>query len=78
MKPKGSQGAKNRDIKEQLRLRSERTPSRIFGKKISLDIMKRIARSSARMWKMSNWTSRGRPPQERKIKEWTLWMGRPL
>jgi hypothetical protein len=45
-KPTGSQGIKNRDVKEQLRLRSERTPSRICEKKIRLDIRKRIARSS--------------------------------
>jgi hypothetical protein len=57
-----NQGVKNRDIKEQLRLRSERTPSRSFEKKIRLDIVKRIPRSSARMWKMWNWTSlRSRP-----------------
>jgi hypothetical protein len=76
-KPKGSQGVKNQDVKEQLRLRSERTPSSIFGKKITLDIGKRIARSSVRTRKMWNWNSlRSRPPLECKIKEWTLWRGR--
>jgi hypothetical protein len=52
MKPTGSQGVKNRDVKEQLHRRSERTPSRTFRKKIRLDIGKRIARSSVMMWKM--------------------------
>jgi hypothetical protein len=76
-KPKGSQGVKNRDVKEQLRLRSERTPSRICGK-IRLDIGKRIARSYVTTWKVWNRTSlRSPPPLRRKIKEWTLWRGRP-
>jgi hypothetical protein len=39
-KPKGSHGIKHRDVKEQLSLRSERTPSKIFGNKIRLDIVK--------------------------------------
>jgi hypothetical protein len=77
-KPKGSQGVKNRDVKEQLRLRSERTPSRIFRRKIRLDIGKRIARFSVSTWKMCIWASlRSLPPLERRIKEWTLWRGRP-
>lgn len=43
MKPKGSHGVKNRYVKEQLHLRSERTSSRIFGKMIWLEIAKQIA-----------------------------------
>jgi hypothetical protein len=39
-KPKGSQVINNLDVKEQLHLRSERTPSRIFRKTIRLEIMK--------------------------------------
>jgi hypothetical protein len=77
-KPTDSQDVQNRDVKEQLRLRGKRTPSRICGKKIRLDIGKRIARSSVTTWKMWNWISyRSPPPLERKIKEWTLWRGRP-
>jgi hypothetical protein len=75
----GKMDSKNLGCRRQyLRLRSERTPSRICGKKIRLDIEKRIARSSVTTWKMWNQTSSRRPPPlERKIKEWTLWRGRP-
>jgi hypothetical protein len=68
-KPKGSHGIKSRDVKEQLRLRGERLSGRIFRKTIGLEIAKRIARSSARMRKMRDWTLwRDRSPLKRKMK----------
>jgi hypothetical protein len=66
-KPKGSHGVKNRDAKEQLRLRSERTSGGIFGKTFGLEVAKRAARSSVMMRKITDWTLwRGRPPPKRK------------
>jgi hypothetical protein len=69
----GITGIRNQSSRQQVRRRSERTTSRNCGKKISLDIGKRIARSFVTTWKMWNRTSlRSPPPLERKIKEWTL------
>jgi hypothetical protein len=64
--------------RQYLRLRSMGKGDEIYRKTIRLDIGKRIARISFTTWKMWNRTTlRSPPPLERKIKEWTLWRGRP-
>jgi hypothetical protein len=55
-------GLRIQDLKKQLYVRSERTSRRIFGKTIVLEIVKRIAES---------------PIGLRKVRDWTLWRGRP-
>jgi hypothetical protein len=55
-------GIRIHGLKEQQYLRRERTPGRIFGKTIGLEIAKRIAGSSVGF---------------RTIRDWTLWRGRP-
>jgi hypothetical protein len=59
-------------------LRSMGKGDDIYQKTIRLGIEKWIARSSVTMWKMWNRTSlRSLLFLEWKIKEWTLWRGRP-
>jgi hypothetical protein len=63
---------------EQPRLKNERATNEICRKIIRLELGKRVARSSVTLWKMWNRTTlRSPPPLERKVKEWTLWRGRP-
>jgi hypothetical protein len=62
MRQEGTNGTRNRDFKEQLRLGNERTTSRIYRKTIGLEIVKRAVRISSGM---------------RKVTDWTLWRGRP-
>jgi hypothetical protein len=63
---------------KQPRLKNEKTINEIYRKIIRLELGKRIARSSVTLWKMCNRpTLRSLPPLERKVKEWTLWRGRP-
>jgi hypothetical protein len=58
---------RNRDLQEQLRLGSKRTSGGIYRKAHVLEIVKRIARSSVRMWKVRDWIFwRGWPPPKRK------------
>jgi hypothetical protein len=56
MRLEGTNGTGNRDFKEQLRLGNERTTSRIYGKTIGLEIVKRAVRISSGMRKVTNWT----------------------
>jgi hypothetical protein len=56
----GTNGTRNRDFKEQLRLRSERTTNGIYRKTIGLEIVKRAVGISSGL---------------RKIRNWTLWRG---
>jgi hypothetical protein len=66
-KPEGINVITNQGFKEQLCLGKERTPGRIFGKTIGLEIVKRIVGSSVRIIKTSDWTLwRGRPRNERR------------
>jgi hypothetical protein len=61
----GTTGIRNQSSRQQARLRSERTHSRIVGREIRLDIRKQNARS-AMMWSIKDWTLwRGRPPPKR-------------
>jgi hypothetical protein len=54
---------RNGDLKEHLRLGSERTIGGIYRKAIVLEMVKRRVEPSVRIKKMSNWTLwRGRPP----------------
>jgi hypothetical protein len=58
---------KNRDLKEQLRLGSERTCGRIFRKALVLEIVKRRVEPSVRIRKMNVRTLwRGQSPPKRK------------
>jgi hypothetical protein len=58
----GTNGTRNRDFKEQLRLGNERTTSRIYRKTIGLEMVKRAVRISSRMWKVTDWTCGGVDP----------------
>jgi hypothetical protein len=63
----GTNGTRNRDFKEQLRLGNERTTSVIYRKTIMLEIVKRAVRISSRMRKVTDWTLwRGQPPPKTK------------
>jgi hypothetical protein len=53
-KPECSNGIRNRDLKEWLRLGSERTSLRIFGKTNAPEFVKRIAGSSLKIRKTKN------------------------
>jgi hypothetical protein len=57
----GTNGTRNRDVKEQLRLANERTTRGIYRKSTRLEIAKRIASYTVGL---------------KRIKDWTLWMGR--
>jgi hypothetical protein len=66
MRQEGTNGTKNRDLEEQLRLGSERRTSGSYRKNFGLQIMKRAVISSG-LRKISNWALwRGRPPPQRK------------
>jgi hypothetical protein len=69
-KPECNNDIRNRDFKEWLRLGSEMTSGRIFGKAIGFQIVKRIFRTSVRIRKMSVSTLwRSRPlPKRKKIR----------
>jgi hypothetical protein len=56
----GSNGNRNRDAKEQLRLDNERTTRGICRKSTGLEIAKRIARCTVEL---------------KRIRDWTLWRG---
>jgi hypothetical protein len=61
-KPEGINGIRDRDLKEQLCLRKERTSDRILGKTIGLEIVKRTVGSSIRIRKTSvNILCKGQP-----------------
>jgi hypothetical protein len=63
MRQEGTNGTRNRDFEKQLRLGSERTTSGIHKKTIGLEIVKRAVGISSRLRKIRNWTLwRGRPP----------------
>jgi hypothetical protein len=63
----GTNGTRNRDFKEQLRLGNERTTSGIYRKTIGLEIVKLAVRISSWMRNVTDWTLwRGRPPPKRK------------
>jgi hypothetical protein len=67
MRLEGTNGTRNRDFKEQLRLGNERTTSGIYRKTIGLEIVKPAVRISSVMRKVTDWTLwRGRPPPKRK------------
>jgi hypothetical protein len=59
---KGTNGTRNRDVKEQLHLGNERTTRGIYRKSTGLEIAKRIARYTVGL---------------KRIKDWTLWRGQP-
>jgi hypothetical protein len=48
---------RDRDLKEQLRLRKERTSGRIFRKTVELETEKRVVGSSTGLREVSDWTS---------------------
>jgi hypothetical protein len=62
MRQKSTNGTRNRDFKKQLHLGSERTTSGINRKTIGLEIVKQPEGISSGL---------------RKIRNWTLWWGRP-
>jgi hypothetical protein len=60
---------RNRDLRQQLHLGRKRTSGGIYRKALVLEIVKRIAGSSIRIWKMRDWTLWSvRPPPKRKRK----------
>jgi hypothetical protein len=66
-KPEGIIGIRDRDFKEWLRLGSERTSGRIFGKTTGLEIATRAVVISSGLRKTSDGTLwKGRPPPKRK------------
>jgi hypothetical protein len=63
MRKEGTDLTRNQDFEERLQLGSEMTTNRSYRKAIGLEIMKRAARTSTGLPKMKNWTLwRGRPP----------------
>jgi hypothetical protein len=67
MRLEGTNGTRNRNFKEQLRLGIERTTSGIYRKTIGLEIVKRSVKISSGMRKVTDWTLwKGRPPPKRK------------
>jgi hypothetical protein len=62
MGQEGTNGTRNRDVKEELRLGDERTTRGIYRKCTGLEIAKRIFRCTVGLQRM---------------KDWTLWRGRP-
>jgi hypothetical protein len=55
-----------------------RNVNKTLRKTTGLETVKRIERSTVRLWKMRNWTLwRGRPPPKQKIKNWALWKDQP-
>jgi hypothetical protein len=67
MRQEGTNGTKNWDVKEQLRLGNERTTRGIYRKSIGLEMAKRIARCTVGLKRIKDWTLwRGRPPPKRK------------
>jgi hypothetical protein len=55
MRQEGTNGTRNQDFKEQLRLGSERTSSGIYRKAIGLEIVKRAVGISSELRKIRNW-----------------------
>jgi hypothetical protein len=67
MRQEGTNGTRNRDFEEQLRLGSERTTNESYRKTIGLQIIKRAVWISSVLRKIRNWTWwRGRHPPKRK------------
>jgi hypothetical protein len=67
MRLEGTNKTRNRDFKEQLRLRNERTTSGIYRKTIGLEILKRAVSISSGMRKVTYWTLwRGLSPPKRR------------
>jgi hypothetical protein len=60
MRQEGTNGTRNRDVKEQPHLGNEKITRRIYRKSTGLEIAKRIARCIVGL---------------KRIKEWTLWRG---
>jgi hypothetical protein len=72
VQPEGGSGIRDGDLKEQLRLGSERTSGGIFRKALVLEIVKRRVEPSVRIRKMNVRTLwRGFPPPPPKMKEET-------
>jgi hypothetical protein len=67
-KPEGINGIRDRDLKKQLRMMTERTSGRIFGKTIGLEIVKRRFGSSVRIRKTRDFIVEGCAPSETKKK----------
>jgi hypothetical protein len=68
----GQSYIRNRDLKEELHLKSKGNVNKTFRETLGLEIMKRIARSSVRIQIMSVRTLwRGQPPPKRKQKPLT-------
>jgi hypothetical protein len=63
MHQEGTNGTRNREFKEQLRLGNERTTRGIYRKSAVLEIAKLIGRRTVGI---------------QKIKDWAVWRGRPL
>jgi hypothetical protein len=65
----GTNGTRNRDAKEELRLGNERTTRRIHTKSTELEIAKRIARCAVGLKRIKDWTLlTGQTPPKRKKK----------
>jgi hypothetical protein len=70
MSQEGTNGTRNRDVKEQLRLGNERTIRGIYRKSTGMEIAKRITRYVVGLKRIEDWTLwRGRPPPKRKKKK---------
>jgi hypothetical protein len=68
MRQEGTNGTRNRDFKEQLRLGNEMKTRRNYRKSIGLEIAKPLARCTIRLRRIKDWTLwRGRPPPKQKI-----------
>jgi hypothetical protein len=67
-----SNGIRDRDLKEQLRLGSKRTFNKTVRKTFGLEVTKPAVQFPIGLQKMSDWTLwRGRPPQKRKKRLYT-------
>jgi hypothetical protein len=63
----GTNGTRNQDFEEQLRLGSERTPSKFERRAFGLEFIKQRNGMSSGLRKIKNWTLwNGRPPPKRK------------
>jgi hypothetical protein len=68
MRQECTNGIRNRDVSEQLRLGNEATARGMYRKSTVLEISKRIARCTVGLQRMKDLTLwRGRPPPKRKI-----------
>jgi hypothetical protein len=76
--PECKMGIKDLGTRQQPRLKFERASGRFDGKAFGLEFVKRAAGMSSGLRKVREWTVwRGRPTPIGEIRNWTVWRGRP-